>query len=135
MDTRELNEFGKRYAQAWGAKDPQTVAEFYAVDGALSVNDDAPAVGRDAIAGVVRGFMTAFPDIAVSMDDLIAQTGGAVFHWTLTGTNSGPGGTGQRVRISGQETWQVAADGLIGNSKGRFDRVEYERQLKHGVDG
>jgi predicted ester cyclase len=58
----------------------------------------------------------------------------AVFRWTLTGTNTGSGGTGKRVRISGYELWKIDNDGLIAESKGNFDSAEYERQLKHGVD-
>jgi hypothetical protein len=48
--------------------------------------------------------------------------------WTLTGTNTGPGGTGKRVRISGYELWKVDDDGLIAESKGNFNSAEYERQ-------
>jgi hypothetical protein len=39
------------------------------------------------------------------------------------------------VRISGYELWKIDNDGLIAESKGHFDRAEYERQLKGGVDG
>jgi hypothetical protein len=56
------------------------------------------------------------------------------FHWTLTGTNTGSGGTGKPVRISGYELWNVDNDYLIAESKGHFDVAEYERQLKHGID-
>jgi hypothetical protein len=59
----------------------------------------------------------------------------AAFHWTLTGTNTGPGGTRKRVRISGYELWQFDNAGLIENSKGHFDSAEYERQLNFGVVG
>ena len=66
----------------------------------------------------------------------------------------------KRVRISGYELWKIdngaggsrttwkgkpervgeqggesINDGLIAESKGYFDSAEYERQLKHGVDG
>ena len=135
MNLTKLNEFGTRYAEAWCSQDPGSVAAFYAEDGSLNVNDDDPAVGREAIAEVGRGFMAAFPDMKVTMDDLVPQSRGAVFHWTLTGTNTGPGGRGQRVRISGYEEWQIDAEGLIAESKGHFDATEYERQLEHGVDG
>jgi hypothetical protein len=36
--------------------------------------------------------------------------------WTLVGTNTGPGGTGRRVRISGFEEWTIGDDGLIAAS-------------------
>jgi len=135
MDLTELNEFGKRYAKVWCSQDPESVAAFYAEDGSLSVNDGPPAVGRQAIADVARGFMSAFPDMEVTMDDLVREPGGTAFHWTLTGTNTEPGGTGKRVRISGYELWELDNDGLIGHSKVHFDSAEYERQLKYGVDG
>jgi len=41
----------------------------------------------------------------------------------------------KRVRITGYERWQIDNAGLIGESKGYFDGTEYERQLKHGIDG
>jgi steroid delta-isomerase-like uncharacterized protein len=135
MNLTKLNEFARRYAEAWCGQNPWSVAACYSEDGSLSVNDDAPAVGREAIAEVARGFMTAFPDMEVTMDDLAPQSGGAVFHWTLSGTNTGPGGRGQRVRISGYEEWQIDSDGLIAESKGHFDATEYERQLEHGFNG
>jgi len=84
---------------------------------------------------VARGFMKAFPDMIVTMDDVSHDSDGTKFHWTLIGTNTGPGGTGKRVRISGYELWKIDSDGLITESKGHFDSAEDERQLKHGVDG
>ena len=135
-DLAKLTEFAKRYAKAWCSQDPEKVAVFFAENGSLSVNDGPPAVGREAIAEEARGFMRTFPDMIVTMDDVTheSQLGGrsscdAVFHWTLTGTNTGPGGTGKRVLISGSELWKIDNDGLIENSKGHFDAAEYERQL------
>jgi predicted ester cyclase len=133
-DVAGITTFAKRYAEAWGSGKPESVAAFYAENGSLSVNDGPPAIGRTAIAEEARGFMTTFPDMIVTMDKLSSDPDGTKFHWTLTGTNTAPGGTGKRVRISGYELWKIDKDGLIGESKGHFDGVEYERQLKHGVD-
>jgi steroid delta-isomerase-like uncharacterized protein len=133
-DLGTLTEFAKRYAEAWCSQDPEKVAAFFAENGSLSVNDGPPAVGRGAIAEVARGFMRDFPDLLVKFDKLEPQAGAIAFHWTLIGTNTGPGGTGKRLRISGYELWKIDNDGLIGESKGHFDSAEYERQLKHGVD-
>jgi hypothetical protein len=57
------------------------------------------------------------------------DAGTASYHWTLTGTNTGPGGTGRAVRISGYEEWVIGSDGLIVDSLGRFDEEDYQRQL------
>jgi steroid delta-isomerase-like uncharacterized protein len=126
----ELTEFAKRYAEAWCSQNPESVAAFYANNGSISINNGRPAVGRTAIAKEAQAFMTTFPDIIVTFDKLEPRGDRAAFHWTLTGTNSGPGGTGKRVQISGYELWQIADDGLIAESKGHFDAAEYERQLK-----
>jgi hypothetical protein len=135
VDLTELDKFGSRYAKAWCSQDPDSVAAFFSEGGSLSVNDNTPAVGREAIAKVALGFMTDFPDMLVSMDEVVPQSQGTVFRWTLTGTNTGPGGTGQPVRISGYEVWTFDADGLILVSNGHFDAAEYARQIEHGVDG
>ena len=66
----------------------------------------------------------------VTFDKLEAREDATEFHWTLTGANTGPGGTGKRVRISGYELWQIGGHGLIAQSEGHFDAAEYERQLK-----
>src|SRR4051812_45331149 len=101
----ELRDFAARYTAAWCSGDPTSVAAFFSCDGSLRVNDDPPAVGRAAITGVAQSFMTAFPDLQVAMDDILVRGDAAEYHWTLTGTNTGPDGTGQRVCIRGCEKW------------------------------
>lgn len=133
-DFAELTTFANRYAQAWCSQHPERVAGFFAENGSLRVNDAVPAVGRAAIAETARGFMRAFPDLIVTFDKLERQGDRTAFHWTLTGTNTGPGGLGKKVRISGYELWMIDLNGLIAESKGHFDHVEYERQLEFGSD-
>lgn len=133
-ETARLREFAQRYTAAWCSHNPAGVAAFFAADGSLCVNDGAPARGRAAISAVAQGFMTAFPDMRVSMDELRSVGGKLEYHWTLTGTNTGPGGRGKRVRISGFEEWTIDADGLIATSLGHFDAALYQRQLERGFD-
>jgi uncharacterized protein (TIGR02246 family) len=129
----ELRNFAKRYTASWCSQDAASVAAFFAPQGSLSVNG-ALAAGRIAIAGVAQGFMTAFPDMVLLMDDIRLDGDRAVYHWTFIGTNTGPGGTAHRVRFSGFEEWKIAEDGLIGESQGHFDSADYQRQLEHGVE-
>src|SRR5437016_1366706 len=126
----ELHDFAARYAAAWCGRNAASVAAFYSPAGSLAVNDGAPAVGRAAITEVAQSFMTAFPDIQVLMDDLRPRGERLEFHWTLIGTNTGPGGAGHKVRISGFESWRIGDDGLISESQGHFDSEEYQRQLQ-----
>ncbi len=130
-----LHQFAQRYTAAWCSQDAPSVAEFFSPGGSLTINGGTPAVGREAIAQAAQGFMTAFPDLVVMMDDLLDHGNEVIYKWTLTGTSSGPGGTGKQVRISGFEEWQFGSDGLVAESQGHFDAAEYQRQLEHGVDG
>ena len=130
MDAARLRDFATKYTAAWCSQDPASVASFFAQDGSLTINQGEPSVGRTAITAAARGFMTAFPDMVVQMDSLGLPGGRITYHWTLTGTNTGPGGTGRRVRISGYEEWTIGPDGLIARSLGHFDEAEYQRQLE-----
>ncbi|UCH65817.1 MAG: ester cyclase [Ignavibacterium sp.] len=129
----DLNIFGESYAQAWCSQRPDFVALFYAEDGSLTVNEGTPAVGRLGVAKVAESFMTAFPDMIVTMDSLRTTPEGTEFHWTFTGTNTGPNGTGNKVKISGFEHWQLNDQGLVKESQGTFDAEEYDRQVKYGI--
>jgi uncharacterized protein (TIGR02246 family) len=129
MNPPDMNDFATRYAAAWSSRNPEQLASFYTEDGSLSVNSGAPSVGRQAIAATARQYMTAFPDMVVQLDGVSQHGRYATFHWTWTGTNSGPGGTGKAVQISGYEHWTFGAGGLILESQGHFDEAEYQRQL------
>src|SRR5215467_14013450 len=132
MDVAKLQEFGKKYTAAWCSQDATRVAAFFAEGASLKINEGVPSVGRTAITAAAQGFMSAFPDMVVTMDAVGVEGERVVFRWTLTGTNSGAGGTGQAVCISGYEEWTIGTDGLIAESKGHFDEAEYNRQLKFG---
>ena len=130
MEHTKLKEFATKYTSAWCSQNAASVAAFFSPAGSLKINDGTPAIGRMAITSAAQSFMTAFPDLVVHMDRLAVDGAGVEYHWTLTGTNTGPGGTGKPVRISGYEEWRFGVDGLIADSKGHFDAAEYDRQLK-----
>jgi steroid delta-isomerase-like uncharacterized protein len=125
----DLTEFARRYTAAWCSHDAAAVASFFAEDGSLTINDGVPSAGRNAIAAAAQDFITTFPDLIVAMDRVVPKEKTVEYHWTLTGRNTGPGGNGQFVRISGYEEWQMSPDGLIGKSLGHFDEADYAQQL------
>lgn len=128
-----LRDFATRYTAAWCSGDAASVAAFFSPHGSLTINAGVPSVGTRAIADAAQGFMTAFPDLKVSLDDVVQQDGEYRYEWTLEGRNTGPGGTGHHVRISGYEQWVMGDDGLICRSQGHYDGADYARQVEHGV--
>lgn len=128
-----LVDFGTRYAAAWSSQNPAQLAAFYAENGSLIVNGGPPSIGRAAIAAKAQSFMSAFPDMVVTLQRMDRSGEHPIFRWIWTGTNSGPGGTGKSVRLIGYEEWTMDASGLIAKSDGHYDEVEYQRQLKVGA--
>jgi hypothetical protein len=127
-DRKGIEQLARGYTAAWCSHDPARVAAHYVPGGMIAIN------GGDAagIADVAAGFIAAFPDIEVFMDDLILREDGVVeYRWTFTGTSAE---TGNSVRVPGFEEWTIAPDGLIAESRGHYDQAEYDRQLQHGID-
>lgn len=125
----KMVEFGQHYTDAWNSKQPEKMALFYAEDGMLAVNNGKPAVGRKQIAETAKSYIEAFPDIELTMDSLTVGNGTYRYYWTFKGTNTGPGGTGNKVDFSGFEEWTMNDQGLVQNSIGTYDAEDCERQL------
>jgi uncharacterized protein (TIGR02246 family) len=125
----DIRAFAERYTAAWCSHDPALVASFYSPTGSLTINGGTPSEGRGAIALAAQEFFTAFPDIRVFLNNITFQDDTARFDWTFTGTNAGPSGSGNRVRISGYEVWRIGEDGLIADSQGHFDSEDYLAQI------
>jgi uncharacterized protein (TIGR02246 family) len=133
-DMTDVTTFATRYAAAWSGNDPVAFASFYAKNGSLRINDGEPSIGREAIAQTAAGFMTNFPDMLVRPVKVTREGDHVNFHWRWTGTNTGPGGTGNAVDLQGFEQWLLDDNGLIVESRGHMDDAEYQRQLNAGVD-
>jgi nuclear transport factor 2 (NTF2) superfamily protein len=128
-DEARIRDLARSYTDAWCSHDPARVASHYAPGGTIAINGGEPT----DINEVARSFIAAFPDIEVSMDALVFKGDVVEYHWTFTGTNTGPGGTGMPVRINGVEEWTVGDDGLVAQSQGHYDQAEYDRQLEEGA--
>lgn len=127
--TFDLQSFAQRYTAAWCSHNAASVAAFFAPDSSLTINGGTPSVGRAAITAAAQSFMTDFPDLRVTMNSVSVEGELSIYRWTLDGHNTGPGGNGAHVRISGFEEWRIGDDGLIARSLGHFDTADYQRQI------
>ncbi|WP_246020015.1 nuclear transport factor 2 family protein [Muriicola soli] len=127
---KKMVEFGQKYTDAWNSKQPEKMASFYAEDGMLTVNNGIPAMGRKQLAETAKSYMEAFPDMELTMDSLTVENETYRYYWTFKGTNTGPGGTGNKVNFSGFEEWTMNKQGLIQKSVGTYDAQDYNRQLE-----
>jgi hypothetical protein len=125
-DRRQIEDLAAAYTEAWCRHDAAGVAAHYAQGGMIAINGGEPA----AIAEVAAAFIATFPDVEVVMDDLVFKDDVVEYDWTFTGTSAE---TGKWVQIPGFEEWRIGADGLIVESRGRYDQAEYDRQLREGA--
>jgi nuclear transport factor 2 (NTF2) superfamily protein len=126
-EQRQIEELAREYTEAWCSRDPARVAAHYDPGGMIAINGGEPA----EIAEVAQSFIASFPDIEVFMNDLVFTGDAVEYHWTFTGTSAD---TGKRMRIRGFEEWTVGTDGLIASSRGHYDQIEYDRQLREGSE-
>jgi len=106
------------------------MASLYAEDGTLIVNNGTPAIGRKQLAETSQSYMEAFPDMKLTMDSLTVESETYRYYWTFKGTNTGPGGTGNKVNFSGFEEWTMNDKGHVQKSIGTYDSKDYQRQLE-----
>jgi len=123
-----------RASAAWSSQDAEGVAACYEDGASLTINRGTPAIGRAQLEATAASYMSAFPDLRVSVDHVLVAGDAIFWVWTLTGTNTGPGGSGNRVRVSGIEVWTMGETGLVANSVGYYDATAYERQIAHGIE-
>jgi steroid delta-isomerase-like uncharacterized protein len=128
MSQSRAEAVGQKYTDAWNSHDPNAVAAFFAEDGRIAINAGEPSIGRAGVAAMAQGFFAGFPDLIVRMDSIRTSGTHCVYMWRLTGTNTGPEGSGRRVDISGWEYWRLNDNGMIAESAGHFDAEDYERQ-------
>lgn len=81
--------------------------------------------GREALKLFNRQSLVAFPDLQITLDELIAEGDKVVMRWTLRGTHLGEirGGiapTGKAVTVTGTTTHRLAG-GQIAESWGNVD--------------
>ena len=132
LDPFTIRKMAEAYTEAWCSRSGENVASFFEENATSIINAGTPTVGRAAIAEAMGAFFIEFPDLVLRMDDL--RTGGnqVIYLWTLEGTNSGPGGTGNFVRIGGWQNWHLSNDLLIVSADGGYDASEYDRQIQGG---
>lgn len=128
MPASGVEDLAESYTEAWCSRDAARVASHYSPGATITINGGEPA----GILEVAAGFIAAFPDITVYMDELVLRDDDDVvqYRWTFTGTSSE---TGKWVRIPGYEEWTIGDEGLIASSVGHFDQAEYDRQLQEGA--
>ena len=88
--------------------------------------------GLDGLRGVIGGYRTAFPDLKMTVDDLVVAGEKAVVSFTLTGTHKGDlmgiAATGKPIKVSGMVLSRLE-DGRIVEEWEVLDQLTMLQQL------
>jgi uncharacterized protein (TIGR02246 family) len=124
-----LREVADAYTAAWNSGSADAVAAFYAPGGRIAINRGQPWEGRAGVAEMAAGFFADVPDLNLVCDGLRIAGDHVVYMWTLTGTHAA---TGNPLRVSGWEEWDMDAEQRVTSSCGWFDADDYARQTASG---
>lgn len=89
-------------------------------------------VGLAEDQAAARGWLSAFPDVSMTVDQMIAEGDRVCVLWTARGTNTGEGNglpaTGKKMAIRGITIWRIV-DGRIREEWSAFDLLSLMTQL------
>jgi steroid delta-isomerase-like uncharacterized protein len=88
MSTEENKDLARRSWEIVNQRDPDLIEEFYPPDFVWH-EPDQDIRGYEQAKQFVSSFFGAFPDISISVDDVIAEGDQAVTRYTIRGTHQG----------------------------------------------
>jgi len=86
----DMRQFVDDLMQAWNDHDMLRVMSFYAPDHEeIDVGQSEPEIGTRSVRLKMALYLRAFPDMHMTLDDLLVESNRAALFWTLRGTHRG----------------------------------------------
>jgi steroid delta-isomerase-like uncharacterized protein len=118
--------------EVWNAGNMNTVDEVLSATYVGHIPSTPGINGREAFKQMVGSYRTAFPDVTLTVDDLIADGDRVVARWTSRGTHTGPFGaipaSGNRIEVMGISIFLIV-DGFVQEEWEGFDTMALMQQL------
>ncbi len=129
-------EYSSAWVKAFNAHDEEGLRKLVADDAVFRAPGDTYAEGRDAIIEYTMGWLNAFPDATVDMEQLIVSGTWVAALYTFEGTHTEPlpGPTGEIPATGRQLSGRVAditriEDGVAVDIRLYFDQLDVLAQL------
>jgi len=113
--------------EAWNMKQYDQLDSVLAAD-FRRIAPDQNADGPEGLQAFMAQTHAAYPDFAITANQRAYAPGVAFVEWTATGTDSGEGGSGNPIEVSGA-TMMRFADGKITHEIAYFDTATLMRQV------
>ncbi|MGI9351875.1 MAG: nuclear transport factor 2 family protein [Rhizobiaceae bacterium] len=125
-DITTARKLADAHCAAWTSMSADKVAERYAETTSFGMNGGEPMTTRAEISEMARGFMSDFPDLVLSCDSVLVADHHMVYAWTFEGQHAG---TGNKIRFSGWEEWDLNDELKVTKSLGWYDVEDYNQQV------
>ena len=85
----ENKQLVRDFADVWASGDVDTLTELVSDDCEIELSGMEPLEGREAVAGTIEYYRSAFPDMDVDIHQLVGEENTVVKHYTSSGTHDG----------------------------------------------
>src|SRR5262245_24000602 len=120
------------FEEVWDKGRAEAIDEMLAADALVHGLGDGPMTGPSGFKGFHAAYRSAFPDVTVHVDDVIAEGDTVALRWTAAATHRGHlmglAPTGQSARFEGMSIVRVRG-GKIVESWNVFDQLGMFKQL------
>ena len=127
------------FEEVWNNHDAAAIDRMFARDGKAHGFPEPNSVleGPEAFKSIHRYFLGAFPDLHITVNDIITEGDKVAVTWTATMTHLGPDlgfpPTGERVTLEGA-SFMTAADGQIHDGKNFMEMEALIRRLRQSAE-
>jgi steroid delta-isomerase-like uncharacterized protein len=119
-------------AEVWDGADPEAVRRFASPGYRRHVNATSDPLDVDAQITRLEGMRMAFPDIAITVESVLAEGDWVAFRGVITGTHDGPflgiPATGRAIRVGIVDMVRIE-DGRFTDQWGGPDMLDLLRQI------
>jgi steroid delta-isomerase-like uncharacterized protein len=130
--TTDAERIANDYVEMWNEREFERIPELVAESFVHVDPDGSEVYGREGLEGYMRGILAGFPDLHVSVTDMVSSGNTVMYEATLTMTHEGEfegiPPTGRELEIREMATVEVA-DGTVEAHRVYYDFHETLRQL------
>jgi len=118
--------------EVWNKKNLDAIDELIAADYVDHTLPPGGPSGRDGAKAFIGMYVKAFPDVKITIEDMIAQGDKVVTRWSATGTHTGElmgiPATGKRINVTGLDITRYSGGKSV-EFWGQFDLMGMMQQL------
>jgi steroid delta-isomerase-like uncharacterized protein len=118
MSTEQNKSIVRRWVEeGWNKGNPAVADQLYAPDYVQHEPAPAPVTSREALKQYMADYLTAFPDLHFTLDDLVAEGDRVVWRFSSTGTHRGAfmgiPSTGKTGNITGMVMFRLENSRIV----------------------